>query len=90
MNVDSEAKIARWNYRMTRELMPTGEYLYAVREVYYGDNDAVTAWSLDPIAPASDNPLDVALDLARMASCITDGVVDLETRETVTGLPLTP
>lgn len=72
-----------WNHRVTRELLDTGEYEYAIREVHYGADDKVVGWTADPIAAVGDTAEEVAQVLEQMRDCLQLGVLDLESRETL-------
>lgn len=77
-----------WNYRITRRVLDAGDVLreveYAIREVYYSDEGAVEGWTEDAIPPVGDTPLGVMEALARMDGAWRLGVLDLETRKTLT------
>ena len=76
-----------WDYRITRERITdpdgTEAHLFACREVYYDAEGNVAVWSEKPVTFVGDTPGEVADSLARAAGCLSRGVLDLATRETV-------
>lgn len=48
--------MGHWNYRVTRKQTApeSGEFEYAIREVYYGSAGNVRGWSQEPDAAWSD------------------------------------
>lgn len=73
-----------WNYRITRETFPDGEHMFAIREVYYDDDGKPNGWTKEPIAAVGDTAIEVLDTLGRMSGCGAAGVLDLDTRETLT------
>lgn len=72
-----------WDYRITRETLPDGSHLYALREVYYVDNKP-EAWSLEPDRFVGDSAESVTASLTMALRNATEqGVLDLDTRETI-------
>ena len=71
-----------WNYRITRETA-RGVTYYALREVYYDDGGRPEGWSADPVRFTGDTPQDIVEDLLLAASAWSRGVLDLDTRKTV-------
>lgn len=77
-----------WNYRMVRELAPTGEFVYSIREAYYADN-AVVMISAEPSAPIGETLEIVLNNLEMMAEALCKPVLDAETRTEVEPAHLT-
>jgi len=72
-----------WDHRITREQLTTGEYMFAIREVYYDHDGQPDGWTADPIAALGESPGEVADTLHRMIESLERGVLDLETRRTL-------
>lgn len=74
--------MSSWNYRMTRETVEEGGekvYLFAVREIYYGD-DGSLSWTADPIAPTGESWWEMADTLARFSTLANQPILDIDTR----------
>jgi hypothetical protein len=65
-----------WDYRVTRRDY-AGEIDYAIREVYYDDNDKIVSWTVDEIAAAGANIEEVKDALQRMLEACDKPVLDI-------------
>lgn len=74
-------RIARWNYRMTRRRLETGEYEFEIREIYYDANDNPISWCADPAHPSGETKEELMDDVSRMSMCIGTRVIDLDELE---------
>ncbi len=54
-----------WNYRVVEHTVRE-EIFYQIHEVYYNDKDEITLMSVDPIAPAGDNRVELKQDIEKM------------------------
>lgn len=74
-----------WNYRMTRERLTGGEYIYAIREVYYqrrGEEMAI-GWT-DPVELRLDDPHELVLDVELIHERVHENpILDINTREDI-------
>lgn len=59
-----------WNYGLTRETTPTGEHLYAVRELHYDAEGSVIAWAEEPLAPVGEDVLELITIADRFATAV--------------------
>lgn len=71
-----------WNYRMTVTRVTGTDYdVYAIREIYYGDNDKI-GWT-DPVTLSGGSPHDVLDDLELIALVRERKILNLDTREEI-------
>lgn len=67
-----------WNYRMTRTDTGDGEYVYAVREVYYyDDNVSIRGWTDRPVSLIGESPEDIESDLRFIWGVFQKPVIDV-------------
>lgn len=70
-----------WNYRVTRERLDDGSYLFALREVYYED-DRPVAWSAEPDSFVGESAEEVTDSLSKaLVSALGRDVLDIDTTE---------
>lgn len=54
---------------------------HEIHEVYYGDDDEIEGWTVNPIAPRGDSPLELVEDLDHIKAAIKQPILDLEELE---------
>lgn len=73
--------MTHWNYRRMR-VKDGDDFIYAIHEVYYDENNVVTGWSSTPSSVISDTP-DFSKVMAMIGRCLEELVLDFESGEEV-------
>lgn len=74
-----------WNYRVMRRVV-NGEVDLSIREVYYGGDGQVHAWTVEPVDPHGENLEELRDSLNRMLACLDQPVLDEEAQLAATAV----
>lgn len=66
-----------WRYAFTREKIVDGEETFTIHEVYFDDDNNLSSWSADPIAPQADTFTGLEEELQRMLQESMRFILDL-------------
>lgn len=44
-----------WSYRVSKQTLKNGDFIFAIREVYPNKKGEMTSWTQDEIAPVGDS-----------------------------------
>lgn len=70
-----------WNYRICRETLDNGDFLFTLREVFYDVEGNPSGWTAEPVGFTGDTWKDVADDISLASGCIGTSILDLDTRQ---------
>ena len=66
-----------WNHRVLRTTEPDGSHVFAIHEVYYHDDGAIQAWTVEPVHPVGETMKVLYGELMMFERAFTRHILDV-------------